>query len=103
MKSVYCAALMCLGLAAGAQASAFNSPVSLSYIPGDQVSHYDVSCANGLSYELLRSEGQWCIAGADADHCESKKVSAAAKACRLGKYIVSAESPVAQSVAAVSH
>ena len=90
MKTMIALALITLGGSMTAGAEAFNSPLKLSYIPGEEVRHYEVSCADGVNYEILRSANQWCINGADASQCESKKMKAASKACRSGKYIVDA-------------
>ena len=91
MKIAIAAALIALSGSMTVSAEAFNSPVKLSYIPGEEVRHYEVSCADGVTYEILRSANQWCINGADASQCESKKMQAATKACRSGKYIVDAD------------
>jgi hypothetical protein len=103
MKTAFAAALIALSGSMTVGAEAFNSPVKLSYIPGEEVRHYEVSCANGVNYEILRSANQWCINGADASQCESKKMKAASKACRSGKFIVDASklSEKANNVAVV--
>jgi len=90
MKTAIAVALIALSGSMTVTAEAFNSPVKLSYIPGQEVRHYDVSCADGVNYEILRRANQWCINGADASQCETKKMDAAIKACRSGKYIVDA-------------
>lgn len=103
MKKMIALALVALSGSMTAGAEAFNSPVKLSYIPGQDVRHYEVSCADGVNYEILRSANQWCINGADASQCESKKMKAASKACRSGKFIVDASklSEKANNVAVV--
>ncbi len=90
MKTAIAIAMITLTGSMTVNAEAFNSPLKLSYIPSDEVRHYEVSCADGVNYEILRSDKQWCINGADASQCETKKMSAAIKACRSGKYIVDA-------------
>ncbi|CAA0081348.1 Uncharacterised protein [Zhongshania aliphaticivorans] len=93
MKTLFAFMILALGVSSSVNADAFNKPVKLSYYAADNVVHYDVSCANGLQYELIREDRKWCIGGADASQCETKKMRAASKACRLGKYIVGADKP----------
>jgi hypothetical protein len=90
MKTAIAVALIALSGSMFVSAGAFNSPVKLSYIASEEVHYYEVSCADGVNYEIVRNANQWCINGAEASQCETKKMDAAIKACRTGKYIVDA-------------
>jgi hypothetical protein len=91
MKIAFASILIALSTSLTAHAGAFSSPLKISYMAGGDISQYGVSCDDGLNYEIHQTGSQWCIAGAASSQCESKRMDAATKACRHGKYIVDAK------------
>jgi hypothetical protein len=91
MKIAFASILIALTMSVPAHAGAFSSPLKISYMAGGDISQYDVSCDDGLKYEIYQTGSQWCIVGAASSQCESKSMDAVTKACRHGRYIVDAK------------